>query len=299
MIGSALVETLMAGGSRVLRLVRRQPRAGGDEARWDPAVGEVDAAALEGLDAVVHLAGESIAAGRWTAERKDQILRSRTESTSLLSGALARLTRPPATLISASAIGFYGNRGDEVLTEESPPGVGFLAEVCREWEAAAEPARQAGIRVVNLRIGVVLSARGGALKQMLPAFKTGAGGRIGDGRQYISWIALSDLVAAVRFLLTTPQASGPVNAVAPHPVTNAEFTKALGRALGRPTLLPLPAFAVRLAFGEMGEALLLGGARVLPARLQAAGFRFRHAELEGALHAALAEGAQAPPAPTA
>ncbi len=288
LIGGDLARSLAREGHTIVRLVRRPPQADADEIRWDPARGEIDAASLEGLAAVVHLAGESIAAGRWTDERKALIRSSRTEGTRFLCDTLARLRTPPRVLIAASAIGYYGDRGDEPVNEESGPGSGFLADVCAAWEAACEPARAAGIRVVNLRIGIVLSSRGGALARMLGPFRAGLGGRVGSGRQYISWIALEDLVRVFSHALTTDTLAGPVNAVAPNPVSNAEFTTTLGDILGRPTVMPLPAFAVRLAFGEMGQALLLEGARVLPARLLVSGFEFRRRTLREALQHELA-----------
>jgi uncharacterized protein (TIGR01777 family) len=287
LVGTNLGAFLESGGHRVHRLVRRQPRPETTEIVWDPARREIDAARLEGLDAVVHLAGESVASGRWTAARKAAIRDSRVTGTTLLAETLARLARPPRVLVSASAIGFYGDRGDELLTEDSPPGEGFLAEVCQAWEAATAPARRAGIRVVTLRIGVVLAASGGALATLLPPFKLGVGGVVGSGTQFMSWIALDDLVGAIHHLIFADQLSGAVNAVAPHPARNAEFTRTLGRVLHRPTILPLPAAAVRLLFGEMGEAVLLAGARVAPTRLVQSGFEFQHPELEEALRAEL------------
>jgi len=282
LVGSALVPFLTTGGHRVTRLVRGMA-AGPDETAWDPARGLVDASRLDGVDAVVHLAGENIAAGRWTASRKAEIRRSRVDGTRNLCEVLARLPRPPKVLVSASAIGFYGDRGAEVLTEASAPGAGFLTDVCREWEAATEPASRAGIRVVNLRFGMVLSPRGGALQKLLLPFRLGMGGRIGDGRQFTSWIALDDVVGAIHHAICEESVRGPVNAVAPEPVSNAEFTRTLARVLRRPTLLPVPAVAVRLAFGEMADALLLAGARVMPVRLQESGYRFRFPDLESAL----------------
>jgi len=282
-IGSALVPFLTSDGHSVVQLLRKPVATVNPTLTWDPAAGRVDAAAFEGFDAVVHLAGESIASGRWTAAKKERIRSSRVDATRLLCNALARLGRPPKALICASAIGYYGDRGDEVLREESAPGRDFLAGVCRDWEAASEPAARKGIRVVNLRFGVVLGRGGGALAHMLPPFRLGLGGRIGSGRQYISWIALDDAVGAVQHALATGALRGPANAVAPRAVTNQEFTRTLGRTLGRPTLFPMPAFAARLAFGEMADALLLGSARVEPARLLASGYRFRHGDLEGAL----------------
>lgn len=286
LIGVELAAFLRTAGHRVVSLVRRPPVAGGDEIYWNPAAGEIDAAALEGVDAVVHLAGESIA-GRWTPARKEAIRKSRVVGTLLLCAALARLRKRPQVLISASAIGYYGNRGDEVLTEDSDPGTGFLPDVCQAWETATNAARQGGVRVVNLRIGVVLSPRGGALATMRTPFKLGAGGAVGGGGQYMSWIALDDVVGAIQHALFTHELSGPVNATAPAPATNREFTKTLGRVLRRPTVLPAPAFAVRALLGEMGQTLLLEGARALPARLQASGFQFLHPDLESALRGEL------------
>ena len=283
LVGSALVPFLTSSGHRVTRLVRSRPRPATAEVQWDPAAGSVDTAGLEGLDAVVHLAGENIAAGRWTAEKKARIRSSRVEGTRTLCESLARLAQPPKTVVCASAIGYYGDRGEEVLREESAPGTGFLAEVCSAWEAATEPAVQKGLRVVPLRIGLVLSPAGGALAKMLLPFKLGAGGVVGTGQQYMSWITLNDVVGAIHHALITNTLQGPVNAVAPHPVTNHDFTKTLGRVLGRPTLFPMPAFAARLAFGEMADELLLASTRVEPARLVATGYRFRHSDLEGAL----------------
>lgn len=283
LIGASLTASLAAAGHRVDRLVRREPASGSSEIRWDPGAGVLDPVPLEGAGAVVHLAGESVAAGRWTAARKAAIRRSRVEGTRLLAETLARLDRPPGVLVSASATGYYGAAGDEPLTEASAAGAGFLAEVCRAWEAATEPAARAGIRVVTLRIGLVLAARGGALGQMLVPFRLGLGGVVGTGRQWMSWIALGDLIGAILHLLGAGDVAGPVNAVAPGPVTNREFTRTLGRVLGRPTLAPLPAPLVRLLFGEMGQTLLLDGARVLPARLLASGFRFLAPDLETAL----------------
>ena len=285
LVGSGAVTVLSAAGHEVVRLVRRAP-APGEKAvlRWDPVTREVDAAGLEGLDAVVHLAGENIASGRWNAARKAAIRDSRVNGTRLLCEALAGLARPPKTLVCASAIGIYGDRGEDALTEESPAATGFLPEVCREWEAASGPAARKGIRVVVLRIGVVLSPNGGALSRMLPLFRIGLGGVIGSGRQYVSWVALDDLPLIILHALQCGDLSGPVNAVAPRPVTNREFTEALGKALSRPTPLPVPAFAPRLAVGgEMADALLLASARGIPRRLEETGYRFRFPELGGAL----------------
>jgi uncharacterized protein len=287
LVGSTLVPALRAAGHRVDRVSRRSPAPGSTDVQWDPARGRLDPRALEGVDAVVHLAGASIAAARWTAAAKDRIRRSRVDSTRLLAETLTRLARRPRVLVSASAVGYYGDRGEAALTEESPPGTGFLPEVCRAWEAAADPARAAGIRVVHLRFGVVLAGQGGALPRMALPFRFGVGGVIGSGRQYWSWIGLADAVRVIELALALDALTGPVNAVAPAPVTNRELTRVLGRVLARPTLVPVPAPAVRLLLGEMGQALLLHSARVLPRRLERAGFRFRHPDLEGALRAAL------------
>lgn len=281
LVGSGLIESLRAQGHRARRIVRRD--AAGDDVLWNPAEGRIDAGALAGADAVVHLAGENISEGRWTDAKKRRIRDSRVEGTALLAQALAGLPEPPRTFACASAIGYYGNRGDEVMDETSPPGGGFLAETCVAWEAAAEPARAAGVRVVNMRIGVVLAREGGALPKMATPFKLGLGGPVGDGRQYMSWIAREDLIAAMEFVLSHPTLDGPVNLVAPEPVTNREFAHALGGALGRPALLPLPAFAARLLFGEMGDELLLSSTRVRPRRLLDAGFEFQHPTLEPTL----------------
>lgn len=283
LIGTRLVVYLQEHGYQVSRLVRRLAAAGSTDIFWNPARGEIDALKLEGAEALVHLAGENIGAGRWTAERKRLILNSRVDSTALLSRTLAALREKPKALISASAVGFYGDRKEESLTETSPPGEGFLAEVCQAWEAATEPAAAVGIRVVNPRFGMVLAGEGGALSAMLPAFRFGLGGPMGDGRQWMSWISLSDLVRILCFLIETPTLSGPVNAVSPGPVTNAEFTRTLGKVLRRPTIFRLPALVIRTLFGEMGQALFLEGARVIPAKLLAAGFQFNFPELESAL----------------
>jgi uncharacterized protein (TIGR01777 family) len=282
LVGGALVPSLKAGGHEVLRLVRRSPK-GEDEARWDPEAGAIDAASLEGVDAAVHLAGENIADGRWTAARKARLRGSRVGPTRLLAESLAGLKRKPKVLISASAVGYYGNRGDAWLTETDPPGDDFLGRLSVEWEGATRPARDAGIRVVSPRIGIVLSPAGGALGKMLLPFKAGLGGVVGPGTQYMSWIALDDLLGVIHHLLDRSELAGPVNAVAPTPVTNQEFTKTLGRVLRRPTVAPVPTFALRLAFGEMADAALLASTRARPERLLASGYRFRFPELEGAL----------------
>ncbi len=287
LIGSALVRDLTGEGHIITRLMRSSSERRKDAVPWDPDKGTVDCNGLTGHDAVVHLAGENIAGSSWTPKRKASIRDSRVRGTGLLCETLSHLERPPATLVCASAVGFYGDRGRELLREDNPPGKGFLSEVCREWEEVTGEASQKGIRVVNLRIGMVLSADGGALARMLPFFRAGAGGRIGSGEQYVSWISLHDLVAVIRHALTTVSLEGPVNAVTPHPVTNREFTKSLGRILGRPTVAPLPAFAARLLFGEMADELLLASTRVEPAKLLASGYRFRLPDLEGALRSLL------------
>ncbi len=290
LIGSALVPALQARGDRIVRLVRgpsgvpsRTATAGPGDATWDPAAGRIDADRLTGIDAVIHLAGENIGPGRWTPARKARIRTSRVQGTRLLAETLARLPRPPRALLSASATGFYGNRGNEILREESSPGTGFLAEVCRDWEAAAEPARRAGIRVVLMRFGIVLSPHGGLLARVLPLFRLGLGGRLGNGRQYISWIALDDLLRAVVHLLGRDGISGPVNMVAPRTATNAEFTAALGRAVSRPTLCAMPAIILRVLFGEMADDALLASTRAEPARLLASGFGFEFLDVGVAL----------------
>jgi hypothetical protein len=285
LVGSALVPALAAAGHEVVRLVRRDP-ASPDEVRWNPAARELDTSALVGVDAIVNLSGEYMGK-RWTETRKREILDSRVRSTELLARTAATLDPRPAAFVVASAVGFYGDRGDEILTEASSAGTGFLSDVVRAWEAAADPARDAGIRVVHLRQGIVLSRRGGALKQMLLPFRLGVGGRVGSGRQWWSWIAMDDLVAAYALALESDFA-GAVNATAPNPVTNDQFTKALGKALGRPVLLPAPAFGIRTLFGEMGETMLLQGQRVLPARLHDAGFEFAAPTIDVALRRALA-----------
>ena len=293
LIGSALRPAFAAAGHSVVRLVRSgqggQQGQAEDAILWDPQSGMEpgERARLEGLDAVVHLAGESIAGGRWTADRKAKIRDSRVPVTRFLATLLAGLSHPPRVMVAASAVGYYGDRGDELLTEESPAGTGFLAELCQEWEQAAEPAREKGIRVVNLRIGLVLSGAGGALKKMLPPFRLGLGGVVGGGRQYWSWISIDDLVSVFQHVLSADALRGPVNAVAPAPVTNREFTKTLGRVLSRPTIFSVPSFAARLAFGEMADELLLASQRVKPARLIESGYNFRRADLEAALEQAL------------
>lgn len=283
LVGSALTASLALAGHRVSTLVRGGGPHAANEIGWDPNLGRIDAARLEGLDAVIHLAGESIASGRWTAARKERIRASRVVGTTLLAKSLAALRDPPRVLLSASAVGFYGDRGDTPVDETSSAGSGFLAGICTEWEAATAPASVHGIRVAHLRFGVILSAKGGALAKMLPAFRLGVGGPVGHGQQVLSWVSLSDVIAAIEFTRTHEALAGAVNLVAPQPVTSRDFARALGRVVHRPALLPLPAFAIRAAFGEMGQALLLSGCRVVPRRLLDAGFPFRDAEIEGAL----------------
>jgi len=291
LIGSAAVSLFKSSGGDIIRLVR-SGAPGSGTAVWNPEKGEIDKAAIEGMDAVVHLAGENIAAARWTEEQKARILNSRVNGTRLISEALAALTRPPKVFVAASAIGYYGDRDSESLDESSSAGSNFLAHVCVPWEKATEAAARAGIRVVNLRIGVVLAADGGALAKMITPFKFGLGGKIGSGRQYMSWIEIDDVVGAINHVIANESLRGPVNAVAPNPVTNAEFTATLGKVLSRPTLFPMPAFAARLAFGEMGDELLLGSTRVYPKKLQESGYKFRFNQLEPALAHLLRTGQQ-------
>jgi uncharacterized protein len=287
LVGSALLPHLASQGHHPVRLVRGRPARGDMEVAWDPDAGSIDSARLQGIDAVVNLAGATIARWPWTAAHKRRVLESRVRSAALLSRAISELNPTPRAFVSASAVGFYGDRGDEVLREDAAPGHDFLARACVAWEAAAASARNAGIRVVAPRIGMVLSGAGGALGPLLIPFRLGLGGVIGSGRQYVSWIALEDLVEVLGQAIAREDWSGPLNAVAPSPSTNAEFTKTVGRVLNRPTLLPLPAFAARLVLGEMADALLLASQRAEPARLQASGFQFRFPTLEGALRSAV------------
>lgn len=281
-LGEAIVRALRADGDTVTRLVRRAPGPG--ELRWDVDTGELDAAGLRGVDAVVHLAGEGIAARRWSPEQKQRILESRTRGTGLVARTLASMDDGPRTLVSASAVGYYGDRGDAVLAEDAGPGDDFLAGVVTAWEAAADPAREAGVRVVHPRIGIVQHPDGGALGRMLPLFRLGVGGRIGSGRQWWPWVSRDDVVGLVRHALRSPDLEGPVNAVAPDPVTNAEYTRTLGRVLGRPTLLPIPLLGPSVLLGpELARSLLATSARVVPARAEAVGYAFRHPDLEGCL----------------
>ena len=287
LIGTALAASLEDDGHRVVRVVRR-PAAGPDEISWDPAAGRLDPADLRGLDAVVHLAGEGIAEKRWTDAQKARIEDSRVQGTDLIARSIAEADDGPAMLVSGSAIGYYGDRGDEVLTEASAPGTGFLADVCRKWEAAATPAREAGARVAHIRTGIVLDAHGGVLAKQLPLFRLGVGGRISSGRQYMSWISLDDEVRAIRWLLDH-DIEGPVNLTAPAPVTNRAFTEALAAAVHRPAVLPVPGFAPKLLYGgELVDELLLASQRVLPERLTETGFHFTQPDLAPALQAVLA-----------
>jgi uncharacterized protein (TIGR01777 family) len=288
LVGKALTRSLSDDGHEVVPLVRRERALGSPEVEWYPEQGRIDAAHLEGIDAVIHLAGDNIAGGRWTKEKKRTIRESRIQGTSLLSDTLASLSRRPSVFICASAIGFYGNRGDELLNEQSPPGKDFLANVCIDWEAATISAAEKGIRTTHARFGIILDAHEGALAKMVAPFRAGIGGKIGPGNQWMSWIALEDVVAALKFLLADRSIHGPVNVVAPNPVTNSEFTKTLGRVLSRPTIFPMPAFAARLAFGEMADALLLASQRVDPAVLEDNGFLFSWPTLEPALRHLLA-----------
>jgi hypothetical protein len=281
-VGRALEPALTAAGHAVTRLVRARPRDP-REFRWDPAAGTLDPAALASCDAVVHLAGASIAGGRWTRSRKAGIMESRRAGTRLLATAIGRAAAPPRVFLCGSAVGYYGDRGDELLTEESPPGGGFLAEVVRVWEGEAHAAATAGVRVVLLRLGIVLAAHAGALPRMALPFRLGLGGRLGSGRQWMSWIALPDVLGAIGHLIAHADLTGPVNLVSPGPVTNREFGRALGRVLGRPALVSAPGWALTGLLGEMGRELLLYGQRVSPARLLASGFTFGHPELEAAL----------------
>jgi uncharacterized protein len=289
LVGTALVESLTADGHEVVRLVRGGRNFGTPQVEWDLDRGRIDEQQLEGIQAVIHLAGESIASSRWTEQKKHEIRESRVYGTTLLSETIAELSQPPSVFLCASAIGYYGDRGDELLTETSSAGNDFLASVCVDWEQATRAASEKGIRTVNTRFGIILDRHGGALEKMLLPFRMGIGGRIGNGRQWMSWIALEDVVGALKFLMLDHDVRGPVNVVAPNPVTNAEFTKTLGRVLSRPTFFPVPEFGVRLAFGEMGDALLLSSQRVDPSILEDKGFPFYWPSLEPALRHLLQE----------
>jgi uncharacterized protein len=289
LLGSALAASLQADGHQVLRFVRRGV-TGADQIGWDPDAGRIDAPALERLDAVVHLAGEGIGEHRWTTEQKRRIRDSRIKGTAVLAGAVASREHRPGVFVSASAIGYYGDRGDEMLDEDSGPGDGFLAEVCRDWEAETRPAVDAGVRTVNVRTGIVLARNGGALQRMLLPFRLGLGGKQGSGRQWMSWITLDDEIAALRAAIEDPRLSGPVDLTSPNPVTNADFAHALGRVLRRPTVLPTPMLPLKLRYGgELVDSLLLAGQRVRPARLEAIAFPFRYPVLQPALEAILSD----------
>jgi len=287
LIGTQLVTKLSSSGHEVVRLVRRSPKSG--EIQWSPKTGTLDAAALEGTDAVIHLSGAGIGDKRWSAAYRKEILDSRTDTTALLAKTIASLSRKPSVFLSGSAIGIYGARNDEQLTEVSTHGTGFLAEVCEQWEAAAKPAVDAGIRTVYLRTGIVLSPKGGALKKLLPLFKLGVGGKFGNGKQWQSWISIDDEIGAIEHLLTA-NVSGAVNLTAPNPVTNAEFTKVLASVLKRPAIVPVPTFAPKILLGgELADALLFTGQRVIPAALNASGYMFKHTTLESAFRSLLSK----------
>ena len=287
LIGTQLVAKLSSSGHEVVRLVRRSPKSG--EIQWNPKSGILDSAALEGADAVIHLSGAGIGDKRWTDGYRKEILDSRTATTALLAKTMASLSRKPSVFLSGSAIGIYGARNDEQLTEVSTHGTGFLAEVCEQWEAAAKPAVDAGIRTVYLRTGIVLSPKGGALKKLLPLFKLGVGGKFGSGKQWQSWISIDDEIGAIEHLLTA-NVSGAVNLTAPNPVTNAEFTKVLASVLKRPAIVPVPTFAPKIVLGgELADALLFTGQRVIPAALNASGYMFKHTTLESAFRSLLSK----------
>lgn len=287
LVGTALAKSLRARGDRVRVLVRRAPRDG-DEARWDPASGTIDAGALEGIDAVVHLAGEGVAARRWNAAHKRAVLESRETGTRTIAEAIARAATKPRVLVSASAVGFYGDTGALRVTEASPAGEGFLVDVCKVWEAATKPAEDVGVRVVHARLGIVMAREGGAFEKMVLPFKLGLGGRVGDGTQGFSWVALDDVVGGIVWCLDHAALRGPVNLVSPNPVSNEAFTRALGRALHRPTVIPVPAFALKLAAGgEMAHEMFLGGSFVVPEKLAGAGYRFAYERVEDVIGAML------------
>ncbi len=281
MIGSALLPELEGAGHEVIPLTRSEPAPEGSLS-WDPSADKLDASSLEGVDAAVHLAGENIM-GRWTPEKKARIRDSRVQGTQLLARTLATLREKPKVMVCASAVGYYGDRGDEVLREDSSMGYGFLPQVVREWERAADAARTASVRVVNLRFGVILSPEGGALGTTLPIFKLGGGGRVGSGKQWWSWVAIDDVVGSILHALEADSLSGPVNLGSPNPLTNVRYTKVLGKVLGRPTIFPTPASAARVMLGQVADELLLASARMEPAKLKEAGYEFRYPELEGAL----------------
>lgn len=285
LIGKPLVESLRSKNHQVIQLVRRVAKA--NESQWNPATGQIDAAVIDGADAVIHLSGAGIGDRRWTTKYKQELLDSRTKTTSLLATTIAKAVKKPSVFLSGSAIGIYGPRGDEELNESSTHGESFLAEICKQWEAAAKPSVDAGVRTVFLRTGIVLSSRGGALKKQLPLFKFGLGGKFGSGKQWQSWISIDDEISAIEYLLTA-NLSGAVNLTAPTPVTSAEFTKSLARVLKRPAFLPIPKFGPKLLLGsELADALLFTGQRVMPVELQKSGFKFQHPSIEVALRALL------------
>jgi len=280
LVGSALINALVAEGTAITRLVRGAPKSG--EIEWHPNQYQLNSQMLEGFDVIVNLAGESVAGSRWTDDQKRKIRDSRVSGTNLLSEAIARMSAKPSAFICASATGIYGDRDDEILDEQSESGGGFIAGVCREWEKACEPAIKAGVRVVNLRLGPVLARTGGMLAKLLTPFKMGMGGKVGSGKQYISWVALDDVVSAIKLAISDQSIRGPLNIVSPNPVTNEEFTRTLGHVLNRPTALAVPAFAARLAFGEMADEMLLASQRVTPKKLLQANFTFQYPDLESA-----------------
>ncbi|MBM80575.1 MAG: TIGR01777 family protein [Planctomycetaceae bacterium] len=283
LVGSAFASSFVGSDHRVLNVTRDPAARSFDDIIWDPNSGIVNPARLEGTDAFVHLAGENIATGRWTEAKKSRIRNSRVDGTRAVASTLARMDRKPSVLVCASAIGFYGDRGSKILDEYADAGTGFLADVCRDWEAATQPAEDAGIRVVHLRIGVIISRNGGALPQMLTPFKLGVGGRIGSGQQFWSWVSIDDVVGAIHHAIDDDTLRGAINCVAPQPVTNSEFTRMLGSVLRRPTVFPVPGFAARLALGEMANDLLLASTRVLPRRLETSGYVFSQPDLRRAL----------------
>ena len=292
LVGRELRSQLLSRENTVFQLIREgasHPMRRKTDVLWSPKTGAVETEKIEGIHAAVHLAGENLASGRWNKARKEAFRRSRVDGTHHFAKALASLSRKPDVLVSASAIGFYGDRGDEVMVEGSEAGEGYLCDMCKEWEAATQVAEDAGIRVVHLRVGLVLSPEGGALKKILPLFRKGLGGKLGSGMQYMSWISLPDLVSAIIHCIGMPSLSGAVNGVSVNAVTNAEFTKVLGKVLKRPTVLGVPAFGLRLAVGEMADALLLSSTRVLPQKLMDSGFRFAHEQLEAGLRGVLPE----------
>ncbi len=289
LIGSTLSAYFEARGERVLRLVRHEPRNNELEIRFEPSTGKIDSDRLNSVDVVIHLAGESIASGRWTETRKKRILDSRVNGTKLISETIGGLDGGPKLLLAASGSNFYGDCGEAVIGEDEPSGEGFLADVCRQWEAATRPAARKGIRVISFRMGVVLAPNAGALAKMLPIFKLGLGGKIGSGHQYLPWVAIDDVARAIEHMIRDSSLHGPVNLMAPEPVTNRQFTKALGAALHRPALFPVPAFAVRLLFGQMGDETLLTSCRGVPKKLAESGFAFAHPEIGEALRSMLSK----------